>query len=141
MGPAAASGHGSPVPVVLLLLVVSVCFAVAAQLVLKTGMNHVGRIGAGGLSSPAEIVGRVAGQPLVWVGLALYGISAMFWLVVLSRIPLSVAYPFVGMSYIVVVGFSQLILNEHVPILRWVGVIVVAVGIVLVGLSFKRLTG
>ncbi len=137
----AVAGHGAGVGWSLGLLVVSVAFAVVAQVMLKAGMNAVGRIGIGGLSAPRAVVMAVATEPRIWAGLALYGVSALFWLVVLSRIPLSVAYPFVGMSYIVVVASARLFLGEHVPLLRWVGVAVVAAGIVLVGLSFRRLTG
>lgn len=123
------------------ILVVSVGLAVVAQFTLKAGMNHVGRIGGGDLATPLEAAARVAREPLIWTGLILYGVSAMFWLVVLSRVPLSVAYPFVGMSYLFVVAFSRLILHEQIPALRWAGVVVVAVGIALVGLSFRRLSG
>jgi multidrug transporter EmrE-like cation transporter len=61
--------------------------------------------------------------------------------VVLSRVPLSVAYPFVGLSYVAIVAFARIVLGEHVPLLRWAGVVVVAIGIVIVGLSFKSATG
>ena len=135
------AGHPGSITGTLLLLVISVALAVTAQLLLKSGMNIVGRIGSGDLTTPGAVVSRVVDQPRVWGGLVLYGISAMFWLVVLSRIPLSVAYPFVGMSYVVVVASARFALNEQVPLLRWLGVIVVAIGIVMVGLSFKRLTG
>lgn len=124
-----------------LLLVVSVTFAVAGQLTLKSAMDNVGRIGAKQVSNATETLKRVATEPRLWIGLTLFGISAAFWLVVLSRIPLSVAYPFVGISYILIVAFSRLFLNEHVPVLRWLGVFVVAIGIAIVGLSFRSTSG
>jgi multidrug transporter EmrE-like cation transporter len=120
------------------LIVVSVCFAVAGQLTLKSAMQHAGRIEAGELKRPAAIVVRVAKQPRLWAGLVLFGVSSFFWLVVLSRVPLSLAYPFVGISYILIVSFSRFVLHEQVPVLRWAGVAVIATGIVLVGLSFVR---
>lgn len=123
------------------LLLTSVSFAIAGQLTLKTAMTRVGRIGTAQVNAPAETISRVAKEPLLWTGLALFGISAAFWLVVLSHVPLSVAYPVVGLSYILIVLFSRLVLHEHVPSLRWLGVIVVAIGIAIVGLSFKRATG
>lgn len=136
-----AVAHQSSLAATLGLLVVSVSLAAAAQFALKAGMNHVGRIGSSDLSLPLTVASRVGRQPLVWTGLLLYGVSALFWLVVLSRIPLSVAYPFVGLSYMVVVALAQFFLHEHVPALRWFGVVIVAIGIAIVGLSFKRLTG
>ncbi|CAN5700336.1 hypothetical protein BH24ACT26_BH24ACT26_04780 [soil metagenome] len=122
----------------LALLVVSVGFAVVGQLTLKSAMTRVGRIGAEQMSAPGDTILRAAKEPRLWLGLTLFGVSALFWLVVLSRVPLSVAYPFVGLSYVAVVAFARLLLHEHVPALRWAGVIVVAIGIAIVGLSFKR---
>ncbi len=123
------------------MLVVSVCFAVSGQLTLKSAMDRVGRIGAKQVATPVKTVAKAAGEPRLWLGLLLFGVSALFWLVVLSRVPLSVAYPFVGLSYIAVVLFARLLLHEHVPALRWLGVVVVAAGIAIVGLSFRRAAG
>ena len=123
------------------LLIASVIFAIAGQLTLKSAMREVGRIGAREVSNAGETIKKAAGTPRLWVGLFLFGVSALFWLVVLSRVPLSVAYPFVGVSYILIVAFARFFLHEHVPTLRWIGVAVVAFGIAIVGLSFKRATG
>ncbi|MDQ3620347.1 MAG: hypothetical protein M3391_09505 [Actinomycetota bacterium] len=123
------------------LVLVSVAFSVAGQLTLRSAMDRVGFIGRAEVSAPLTTASRVAKEPLLWFGLFLFGVSAIFWLVVLSRVPLSVAYPFVGLSYILIVAFSRFVLDEGVPLLRWVGVIVVAVGIVIVGLSFRRVSG
>jgi drug/metabolite transporter (DMT)-like permease len=125
----------------LLILFVSVAFAFGGQLMLKAAMNEIGRIGAQELGSLGGTLGRAAREPRLWTGLMLFAVSALFWLVVLSRVPLSVAYPSVGMSYVFVVLFSRLWLHEHVPPLRWVGAGIVVVGIVIVGLSFNRTPG
>lgn len=121
------------------LLLVSVCFAVAGQLTLKSAMDAIGRIGKD--SALGDVALRAAKEPLLWLGLFLFGISALFWLVVLSRVRLSVAYPFVGVSYIVIVLFARFRLHEHVPPLRWVGVVVIACGIAIIGMSFRTKTG
>ena len=139
--PLAASTSRFSSLVVLALLITSVVFATAGQITLKSAMNKVGRIGTAQVTAPADTALRMAREPLLWLGLILFGISALFWLVVLSHVPLSLAYPVVGVSYIFVVGFSKLVLHEHVPTLRWVGAFVVAMGIALIGLSFRRATG
>lgn len=123
------------------MLVVSVIFAVAGQFTLKTAMNEVGRIGASEIAAAGDTIGRAIREPRLWLGLGLFGISSVFWLVVLSRVDLSVAYPFVGLSYIVVVMFARLFLHEQVTPLRWAGVVVIAIGIGIIGLSFKGTTG
>lgn len=125
----------------IILLTISVSFAVAGQLTLKAAMDRVGTIGGAQVAAAGDTITRVAKEPRLWAGLALFGISAVFWLVVLSRVPISVAYPSVGLSYIVVVAFERFIKHEPVPSLRWLGVVVVAFGIALIGFSFRRATG
>lgn len=125
----------------LALLVVSVFFAVVGQLTLKSAMDDIGRIGGAEFKDPLATILRAAREPKLWIGLAIFGISAVFWLVVLSRVALSVAYPLVGLSYIVVVAIARFFFHEHVPALRWVGVSVIAMGIALIGISFRRVSG
>jgi multidrug transporter EmrE-like cation transporter len=138
--PLAAGGKPAGL-VSIALLLVSVGFAVAGQVTLKSAMNHIGQIGATEVRAVGDTVTRAAREPRLWAGLGLFGISSLFWMVVLSRVPLSVAYPFVGISYILIVLLSRYLLHEHVPLLRWVGVVVVATGIAIIGLSFRRLSG
>jgi multidrug transporter EmrE-like cation transporter len=123
------------------LLVISVVFAIAGQFTLKAAMNEIGRIGTAQFRDPIALVARAAKEPRLWAGLALFGISAAFWLVVLSRVNLSVAYPLVGVSYILVVAIGRFVLNEEVPPMRWVGVTIIAVGIATIGLSFRGSNG
>ena len=121
----------------LILILISVVFAVSGQLTLKSAMNNVPPIGAEQVKTPGATIARVARQPRLWAGLFLFGISAIFWLVVLSRLPLSLAYPFVGLTYIIVVFWSRFVLGEAVPVVRWLGVGLIALGIAIVGLSAR----
>jgi drug/metabolite transporter (DMT)-like permease len=123
------------------LLVVSVVFATAGQLTLKAAMTSIGRIGTAQVADAGQTVFKAVKEPLLWLGLALFGLSAMFWLVVLSRVDLSIAYPLVGLSYIVVVGLARFLFHEHVPTLRWMGVSLIALGIALVGVSSRTVAG
>ena len=133
---AASQQSGRAISVIL--LVVSVSFAVAGQLTLKWAMDRIGRIGSAEVSEAGDTLLRAAKEPRLWLGLFLFGVSALFWLVVLSRVDLSIAYPMVGVSYILIVLFARIFLKEHVPTLRWAGVLVVAMGIAIIGLSFRR---
>jgi multidrug transporter EmrE-like cation transporter len=123
------------------MLVVSVVFAIAGQFTLKAAMNEIGRIGTAQIRDPMALIARAAKEPRLWAGLALFGISALFWLVVLSRVNLSVAYPLVGVSYILVVAIGRFVLNEEVPFMRWVGVTAIALGIAIIGFSFRGASG
>ena len=72
---------------------------------------------------------------LMLVGLASYALSTLIYLFVLSRVHLSFAYSMGGLSYIFAVILAALFLNESVPLLRWAGVITIAIGVVFIGLS------
>jgi multidrug transporter EmrE-like cation transporter len=121
----------------LALVLVSVGLATAGHLTLKAAMNDVGRIGTAEVRSAGDTIARAAKEPKLWAGLSLFGLSAVFWLVVLSRVSLSIAYPFAGLSYVVIVALDRFVLEQPVPSMRWVGVAAIAIGIALVGFSTR----
>lgn len=139
--PVAANVSSNSSLISLVLVLISVGLATVGHFTLKVAMTRIGRIGSDQVSQIGSTIVKAAKEPLLWFGLFLFGISALFWLVVLSRVPLSVAYPFAGLSYIVIVVLDQFILNEHVPGLRWVGAAIVAVGIALIGISSRTVAG
>jgi drug/metabolite transporter (DMT)-like permease len=113
------------------LIIVSVLLAASAQIVLKHGMNHVTHELGHPFGFNAESL-KTAGQTLwVWVGLALFGLSALVWLMVLSRAALSFAYPFAALTYVVIVLYDT-VRGEAVGGLRWAGVALIFAGIILV---------
>lgn len=115
------------------LAIFSVMLATAAQILLRAGMERVGYIGAGRLGSPVKLALQVARTPQVLMGLGLFGLSAVTWLIVLSRVPLSFAYPFAGLVYVLTTVFARFVLKEPVPSLRWFGIALIIIGIITVG--------
>jgi len=115
-------------------ILVSVVLAAVAQLTLKHGMTEVTNHGKVplDLKDPLGTLRRVAATPAVWGGLALFVASAAAWLVVLSRASLSFAYPFVSLTYALILVFDRFVLGESVSPLRWAGVALIMAGIVLV---------
>jgi len=125
--------HGRIPPMLIVLILISVTLAAVAQLTLKAGMNHVNdALAPETFSFNGPSVRALVQQPFVWGGLALFGISAVVWLVVLSRASLSFAYPFASITYILILLFDHFVLDEAVPPLRWAGVAAIALGIFLV---------
>jgi len=111
-----------------LLILFSVSPGAAGQIAMKRGMSLVGFVP---LSSLKEILSlcRVFGNPFVMLGLSLYGISAVSWLVVLSRADLSYVYPMISISYILVVFLSRLILHEPLSLNKLMGSLIICLGI------------
>ena len=119
----------------LFVLLTSVGLAVVAQIMLKAGMNRIGFIHSLNTSSLRDAAASAIAEPMLWGGLILFALSGVLWLIILSRVPLSLAYPFVGLGYIVIVALSRFALHERVSLLRWTGAVLVAVGVVLIGMS------
>jgi len=117
----------------IVLILFSVTLAATAQLTLKHGMNLVNHeLAPQKFTLNGDSFRVVVAQPYVWGGLFLFGLSALVWLVVLSRASLSFAYPFAALTYVLILLFDQFVLDENVPGLRWAGVALIGVGIILV---------
>jgi multidrug transporter EmrE-like cation transporter len=71
-------------------------------------------------------------QPFVFMGIACFAVSSVFWLVVLSRIELSLAYPLVSIGYIVVALFSSVFFGETITLIRCIGIITICAGVFLI---------
>ncbi|MBN1288226.1 MAG: EamA family transporter [Actinobacteria bacterium] len=121
----------------ILLLVLSIGLAVAGQLSMKAGMSKVvedgGELSFADFKNPVELASRIGKSVWAVIGVLLYAISAVFWLIVLSRVDLSVAYPLVAAGYVVVVFYSWLVFKEDVKWFTWVGLILIVAGVVIAG--------
>jgi multidrug transporter EmrE-like cation transporter len=112
-----------------------VLLATAGQFLLKSGMDRVGYVGTERLKRPIDLALTAVKTPQILVGLAIFGISAVVWLIVLSRVPLSTAYPFAGITYVTTALVGRFMLGENVPGIRWLGILLIVSGILLVGRS------
>ncbi len=116
------------------LILTGVALNAAAQILLKQGMVQVGEFGLG-LSSLLQIGPRVAMNPFVLAGLASYVVSVGAWLVVLSRVDVSIAYPMVSLGYIITVILGKVLFNETVTAQRMLGVAIICLGVLIVARS------
>ena len=119
----------------IVLILASVLVGVFGQLFLKAGVAKLGTIGGAALANLPHLLGSVATNPLILTGLACYGLGAAMWIVVLSRVDLSLAYPMLGLGYVFVLVISWLIFGEAVSPLRWIGTLMIVAGVVLVARS------
>jgi uncharacterized membrane protein len=78
---------------------------------------------------------KVMHMPLVASGTLILTLGYAVYLGLLKEVPLSVVVPAGAASYILIAAISRLVLNESVPVLRWVGAIVVSLGVSIVMIS------
>ena len=110
---------------------VSILLSALAQLSMKIGMSRIREGGAAG----AELARQIALSPHVIGGLAMYGVGAVLWLAVLSRAPLSMAYPLVSLGFVFVSVLAWTVLGESLPLLRVAGIACILLGVAMVGLG------
>ncbi|MCD6359250.1 MAG: EamA family transporter [Armatimonadetes bacterium] len=115
-----------------IMLIVSVSLGAAGQLCLKQGVNLLGE-GIG----PVEVVKGIF-TPYIFMGFVCYGLSSLVYLWVLSRLSLSFAYPFVALSFVIVIVLSWWLLGEELPPLRIIGVALIMIGVLTVAASYPR---
>ncbi|MDI6715835.1 MAG: EamA family transporter [Actinomycetota bacterium] len=111
------------------LILLSLTLAIGGQFLLKSGMNQVGRIGSGDVIYYKAMMLKTFTHPYVLLGLLSYVLSSISWLVVLSRVNLSFAYPFAGLGYVIVMFISWRFLNEPLSAVRLLGAILICLGV------------
>lgn len=114
-----------------LLILLSISIAVGGQLMLKIGINRMGISDFGSLGAVGGFFSGAIKSPMVIAGLLLYVISAAIWMIVLSTVDLSFAYPFIGLTYVLVLVLSKFILREDVNPVRWIGAFIITAGVVV----------
>lgn len=106
------------------------------QILLKLGLGHKGIDHAPNLVGKIINILRAMLRPKTAAGFGLYVIGTFVWLLVLSKVPLSIAYPMFSMSYFLVVILSATILKERVT---WryaiAGLLLISIGVGFIGQS------
>ena len=105
------------------------------QVLLKIGMTRVTAACHEKGLGPVGLFMAAIMNPWIMVAIPLYFIGFFIWLLVLSKLDLSYAYPFLALAYVLVPVASWLILGEVIPPLRWLGIAVICVGIIMIGLA------
>jgi drug/metabolite transporter (DMT)-like permease len=106
----------------------SIILAVSGQLLLKLGLLRVGKETGHLLAEYA----RALTQPLVWLGLVCFGVSMLIWLYVLARMEMSVAFPFLGLNYALIMIGSRVLLGEAITGPKIVGTACIVLGILFI---------
>jgi multidrug transporter EmrE-like cation transporter len=105
-----------------------------AQLGLKLATGTTGTIA--GTPQGLWLAGQQLATSLAfWMALGSYGLSVAVWIVGLSRVPVSQAYPILSLGYIVAAVLAWSVLGETVSLIRWAGIGLIIAGVLLVSRS------
>lgn len=104
-----------------------ILFTVSANLMLKVGVSDSG-------NNQFHILSMLFNTKVL-LGLLFFGCGAMFYLILLKNVPLSVAQCFTALQFAGSVIAARLILEESVTPVQWGGIILIFLGVVIVGFS------
>ena len=110
-----------------LMLASTVAFTVLGQLLVKKGMVAVGA--AGESKNIAETIIRAFTNLYVIAGLGSALCAAACWLLALSKLPLSHAYPFIAFTFVLVPIGAKLMFGEEISMARWIGIAFIIIGV------------
>jgi drug/metabolite transporter (DMT)-like permease len=126
---AAGSVHleGSAVNAIVI-IIIGVIFAALGQVSWKLGMNQAGQL----VNLDFTTLTAVILNPYVLLGFVMYGLSTIFWLIALSKKDLSFVYPFISLTYILVLVLSNLVLKESIGLNKIAGALAIIVGLIII---------
>jgi multidrug transporter EmrE-like cation transporter len=122
-------GDASVTPQEFGLLLISVVASTIGQLCLKLGALQLGKVTSDNVVSH---ILKIATTPALLAGLAAYGIGAISYILLLTRVKLSIAAPAASLIYITSVLIGYFVFNESIPPTRLIGLGLIMVGVVLV---------
>ena len=119
---------------IFLLILLGVLLNAAAQLLLKAGMTQIGHFEFSMANAFPVGMKVITNFPIV-AGLAAYVVSVGVWLLVLSRVQVSYAYPMLSIGYVVNAVAAYFLFGESLSIMRVTGIFVIIAGVYLVSQS------
>jgi multidrug transporter EmrE-like cation transporter len=116
------------------LLMLGVCLNATAQLLLKAGTNAVGHFefNAGNI---VPVGMKLALEPHIMGGMACYVVSVVVWILGLSRVEVSIAYPMLSVGYLLNALAAWYLFGEAVSVSRLAGIGIIIIGVCIVARS------
>ena len=114
------------------MIISSVLLNAIAQLLIRKGMLVIGSVGA---SNYAQNLMPMLLNPWLWGAMLSYAVSILLWMSVLSKVEVSFAYPFLSIGYIFAAVVGYMAFNEHLSIIRVIGILVICIGVFLISKS------
>jgi drug/metabolite transporter (DMT)-like permease len=116
----------------ILIMLLAVTAGTVGDILLAKGMKELGDLSAMNLRGIIEVVLRAMTTWKIIIGTAMLALFFFLWLAVLSWEDLSVALPMQALNYVLVAVLAKYILHEQISPLRWAGIFLVCVGVIMI---------
>jgi len=124
-----------PGTIELTILFIAIAMGAAGQIGMKSGMNRVRKKSGGELGPILKALPRIFTDPAVLFGISIYILSTVLWLWVLSKVPLSFAYPCISVSYVIIIIAGKFIFKERIDGWKIAAIILILAGVIALGFS------
>ena len=121
-------------PSVFITTITAVLLGSIAQLFLKHGVKQISGESLS-FSRGGAFFTDTFSQPSIWVGVFLYGLSFLVWIIAISKVDISVAYPMLGIGFVFTALFAHYFFGESLNITKVSGIILIVFGTYLVSRS------
>ena len=113
------------------LIFTGVMLNAAAQILMKAGTNVIGHFEFS-VENIVPIGWKLATEWHIITALFCYGLSVIVWVLALSRVPVSIAFPMLSMAYIVTAVAAWYLLGEDLSMTKLVGIGVIILGVIII---------
>jgi multidrug transporter EmrE-like cation transporter len=113
------------------LIFIGVMLNAAAQILMKSGTNAIGHFEFS-MANVLPIGWKLATEWHIITALFCYGISVVVWILALSRVPVSIAFPMLSMAYVVNAVAAKYLLGEDFNVTKLVGMGVIIIGVIII---------
>jgi uncharacterized membrane protein len=116
----------------IVVMLLAITAGTIGDILLAKGMKELGDISAMNLRTILDTVVRAITNPKLMCGTAMLAVFFFLWLAVLSWEDLSVALPMQALNYVLVAVLAKYYLHEQVSPLRWAGIVLVSIGVMMI---------
>jgi len=123
------------------MILISITLGPLGNVFLGKAMKNIGLIAFGGIRDLIPIASRVLTSGYIWLGISCLLGFFIVHMLLLTWADYSYVQPATSLSYLSISILSYLLLGERISMLRWLGVIVICLGVFLVGRTPPSTTG
>jgi drug/metabolite transporter (DMT)-like permease len=115
-------------------IMLTIAFTTYGQLIIKHQLGHIS-LNASELRAVPQVLALLFINPLILSGLVSAFLASIAWMLAVSKLELSYAYPFMSLNFVTVIGMSYLLFGETLSFHKISGLVLICVGVMLVSRS------
>ena len=120
---------------ILIIFIVGILMGASGGIFMKLGAIHIGQVEINSFVQLFDYLLKLFTNIWSLMGISLYFLSAVIWSYLLTKLDISLVQPILALTYVVTPVLAILFLNEHVSVMRWVGLFVILIGVFVVARS------